>query len=162
MDYQHMGMAALIPGMQFMLDRMQKELDDLRNVLAGLQQKQKETEEPPKDLEDYLWKRKSKTSKGYWAAMTSEQRSAEMRRRAKVAFTKKQSHADGAIDVDQLHPRDARSPRHKKWRKNVRSAQRRRWDNMSQQERTAAIDRMLAARAITNQKKSQHINGRAQ
>lgn len=159
MDYQHMGMAALIPGMQFMIDSMQKQLDDLRKTLSGLQQADAE---PASNLDEYLFKRKSKTSKGYWAKMNAEERSAEMRRRAILAFKKKKraQAADEDVDVNALHPRDRRSPQHKKWAKSIKSAQRRFWDNLSDQERRDRIDHMLAARA--HNKGAQYMNGRAQ
>lgn len=163
MNYQQMGMAALIPGMQFMLDRMQQELDELRQVLAGIQKKNEQPgdDEPVADLEEFLYQRKSKSSKGYWYSMTPKQRSAEMKRRAKVSLEKKQaaSAAGEEIDVNKLHPRDKRSPRHKKWLAMMTQTQRKHWDNLSAKDRQNRIDKMLASRAA---KQQEYINGRVQ
>ena len=161
MNYQRMGMAALIPGMQFMIDRMQKELDDLRQVLTGLQQeKETDDDEPVGDLEKWLYKRKSKSSKSYWAGMTPKERSAEMKRRAKVAFDKKQAAtAPGEeVDIDSLHPRDSRSPRHKAYVAKVKRGQKRYWDNLSPEARETRISNMINARGDI---RHEHINGRA-
>jgi len=83
-DFQQMGVAALIPGAQWLLERMQRELDELREMLSELQAGAAPRRgHPPKD--GFNARGKPLAKKGLWASMTAEERSAEMRRRALVA-----------------------------------------------------------------------------
>ena len=66
--YVQMGMAALLPGMQHMLELMQAELDRMRQTLEQLQS----GEVPEK---------KDGRGSTYWAKMTPIQRSIEMKKR---------------------------------------------------------------------------------
>lgn len=65
-----MGMAALLPGMKYFLERMQAELNNFELELEGLQNSQQP---------------KKKIINSYWAKLTPEERSAEIIRRQKVA-----------------------------------------------------------------------------
>lgn len=80
--------------------------------------------------------------KGYWAKMTPEERSAEMRRRAEV---RNQKWAEDA-NVEKLHPRDPRSPKHEAWLK-----------KMSRVMKAHYRARASAVPAV----KTQHLNGEA-
>jgi hypothetical protein len=80
-----MGIAALLPGMQFMLDRMQAELDAMRDHLAVLQQGES-TDSSRKNPKRVAGGRSG------WSS-DPEERSREMRRRRALSKRKKQ--ADG-------------------------------------------------------------------
>lgn len=54
----------------------------------------------------------------YWAKMTPAERRAEMQRRAKV----RQKKWAEAANVERLHPRDPRSPKHEAWLKTMSKA----------------------------------------
>lgn len=64
-DFAQMGIAALLPGMQYAVDQMQKVLNDMREALGAPQNGR-----PP-----------AKGKQGGWEKMTSAQRSLEMKRR---------------------------------------------------------------------------------
>jgi hypothetical protein len=70
--FSEMGMASLLPGMQYMLDQMQGELSHIRQTLAAHQ------ELKPKNS-------------GPWANMSPKERSIEMKRRIEVRRRKKQA-----------------------------------------------------------------------
>jgi hypothetical protein len=74
-NYEKFGIAAMIPGMQHMIDLMQSELDKMRRVIS----------EDTDDVKDSY----SAPQKKYWAKMTPEERSAEVIRRQKVAARNK-------------------------------------------------------------------------
>lgn len=80
-------------------------------------------------------------NRGYWAKMTKEERQAEMRRRAEV---RRKNWAKEA-NLEKLHPRDARSPRHEEWLKTMSKAMK------------ASHKKRAAAPAV----KMQHVNGEA-
>ena len=87
--YAAMGVAALIPGMQHMLDRMQAELDDMRAQLGRLDQQRLATRRVRKPDRP-----KSSFSKGmtsFWGRMTADERSAEIIRRRSVTQAKRQA-----------------------------------------------------------------------
>lgn len=81
---------------------------------------------------------RGKGARGYWARMTAEERTAEMQRRILVHQGKAPS-SRAAGDVNSLHPRDARSPRHAAWVKKMRKANLERWANYTPEERAARI-----------------------
>ena len=62
-DYTQMGMAALLPVMQYMIELMQTQLDEMRIKLAALQGMSAEPE-----------KKKANGHKAYWDRMTRKQR----------------------------------------------------------------------------------------
>jgi hypothetical protein len=71
-SYAQMGMAALLPGMQHMLELMQAQLDDFRRQLQGLQNPVRKRGRPRKQA--------AEPSKFGWSD-DPEERSREMRRR---------------------------------------------------------------------------------
>jgi hypothetical protein len=74
--YAQMGMAALLPGMQYMIERMQEQLDEMRLHLAALQGAP-------------ALAAKAETRGSSWKSLTPEERSAEMKRRRAVAGSRK-------------------------------------------------------------------------
>jgi hypothetical protein len=145
-DYSTFGMAALLPGMQHMLDEMQNVLNTFRENLEAAQAPGKKRGRPRKIvIEDTEAVKKSRRSAGYWAKMTPEQRSAEMKRRAAVIVAK------GGKSVilprgGKLHPRDPRHPGHEAWLAKLRAAQKKTWANMSKAKQRAQQARMQAGR----------------
>jgi hypothetical protein len=166
MNYEQMGMAALIPGMQYLIDKMQAQLDELREQLAAVQNGGAPTVtlarrgRPPKEVataeEAAKFKRKSKAVSGYWAKMTDEERSVEMKRRRALGKANRQP-VDGvelsAEELDRLHPRDARSPRHQAYVRKLRKSVNNFWARMTDEQRAEHIAKTQAGR---------HINGAAQ
>jgi len=87
-DYERFGRATLIPGMQYMVDMMQKELDYMRQSVG----------EDSETVRDVIEKKKlghpkkrtsSQGNKDYWSKMTPEERRTEIARRMKVAARRK-------------------------------------------------------------------------
>lgn len=113
--YTQMGMAALLPGMQYALDQMQKIVDDFREQLATLQNGGGKKTIRIKD------EKKS----AYWANMTAEERSQEVKRRMTMRT--------------KLHPRDPAHPNHQAWLTRVTRANRKRWNSMTPEQRQAQM-----------------------
>jgi hypothetical protein len=121
--YTQMGMAALLPGMQYALEQMHKLVEDFREQLAGLQNGSGKTTTN---------KVGKKIATGYWDKMTPEQRSAEMKRRM--------------ASRSGLHPRDSKHPKHNEWLRKVRLANRRRWESMTPQQQREQMSAAGAGR----------------
>lgn len=77
--------------------------------------------------------------KGYWARMSKEERAAEMQRRILVHQGKAPSAKIEKDDVEKLHPRDKRSPRHVAWIKRMRKASKASWANLTPEARAARL-----------------------
>jgi hypothetical protein len=182
--YAIMGIAAVIPGFQRAIDLLTGQLDRMRAQLGALQSGTAEPaskfkrSRPKKQAKDAT--EVQRRASAYWAEMSPEERSAEMQRRLVVrkkkrkmspegreairnaqkkrwAATKKKPTVKMALkqeQLDKLHPRDARSPRHATWLKTMRNAQLKRWAGMSKAERKATQAAMAAGR-------QQHVNGEA-
>lgn len=119
-----MGYAALLPGMQKMLDMMQAQMDAMRARLAELQS----GDSPAK-------KRRGKANRG-WSEDPVE-RKREMKRRRKITAKKMGK---------KLHPSDPKSPDHAKWAKSVGKASRNHWASMTVKERKQRLAKMRAGR----------------
>jgi hypothetical protein len=121
-------------------------------------------------------KRKGYAKDNYWAKLSPEERSIEMMRRMskragrqkknrvslkgraaisaaqkkRWAKTKRKPTVKMAVlslqQLDKLHPRDSRSPRHEAWLETMRVAQLKRWGSMTKAERKARQVAMLAGR----------------
>jgi hypothetical protein len=86
---QAMGIAAMIPGFQMAIDTLQSAIDEMRRQLSNLQnppaaapRKQGRTPLTDEERKARIMKRRvSKAARGYWAKMTPEERSVEMKRR---------------------------------------------------------------------------------
>ena len=149
--YTQMGIAALLPGMQFMVEQMQRILEDQRLLLSSLQNGQPKrrgrtpqdqaTDQvmsirpyPPEAVVHVKSPRRSAAGKHGWAGMTAEERSAEMKRRVAAR------HAN-------LHPRDARHPEHDQWIATMKRVQKKRWAAMTLKERAERQAKMQAGKA---------------
>jgi hypothetical protein len=160
--YAAMGLAALIPGMQHMLVLMQAQLDGMRVQLAALQGGERIPSSnyfkaPGKIGRPPGAKNKPKADNSYWDSMTPEERSAEITRRmmvrrgevqptAHTAQVRARKAAAAEVDLDKLHPRDKRSPRHAAWLKKIQKVQKNAWAKLSPAERQERQDRMISGR----------------
>ena len=102
--YAKMGVAAMLPGIQFALEYLQARLDEMRAQLVDLQvgaaPKKKnsnwrlspEGAKAISQAQKRRWAQQKQTisnaRKEYWAKMTPEQRTAEMRRRGMIKTAK--------------------------------------------------------------------------
>jgi len=145
--YEQMGIAAMIPGMQHMLEMMTAELANMRARLGMLQ----EPAAPRKKLGRPKKGAPARVSAGKsgWSDDPAE-RSREMKRRMAVAAKKK------GIDAKGLHPRDVGHPEHDKWLKATRRAHKAHWNALSFKERKERLERMKAGRKLPPKKKSHH------
>jgi hypothetical protein len=126
--YEQMGLAATLPGMINAVEVLQGEIDRMRAVLGYAQ----ERGAAPDENEG----QELTGQKAYWAKMTPEQRKSEMARRgmmgrakraAKKRAAKKNGAASDEVDIDRLHPRDPRSPRHDAYIRKLRKSQKAYW-----------------------------------
>jgi hypothetical protein len=97
--------------------------------------------------------------KNGWAGMSREERSAEMRRRQAVSrgdapSINQRPHKRAATE-SRLHPRDAAHPKHAQWLKKMRRGSKKRWDGLTEAERKATVNKMVAA------KREGLVNGQA-
>lgn len=119
-SFDKMGRAALIPGMQYMLDEMQQLLDKFREYLNG--------EEPKKRGP------KAGSLSTYWSKMTPEERSAEMVRR----MNKRKK---------TLHPRDVNHPDHQAWVEKMRKVSKASWNSLTAAQKKARLAQMRKGKA---------------
>lgn len=91
MTYEQAGIAAMLPGMVHMLALMQAEIDRMREMLgyaqangAAPKRGRLKIEISPEGMAA-----KKRASSSYWAKMTPEKRSAEMRRRGAIRKDRK-------------------------------------------------------------------------
>lgn len=93
LSLEQFGIASLIPGFQRALDLLQAELNSLRAKLSLPEQKRSSTKfqiAMQKRSKNEKWRSKAVTSqKSYWAKMTKEERSAEMKRRMALSKRRK-------------------------------------------------------------------------
>jgi hypothetical protein len=124
--YAVSGMAAFLPGMQYMVELMQRQLDEFRQELALFQALDDKRTAP------------KKAAKGAWAGMTAKERSAEMKRRFAARAAKKKT--------AKLHPRDSRHPGHDAWRETLSAAQKKRWNSLTDSQKKQQMRKMAKAR----------------
>lgn len=131
-----MGMAAMLPGMQKMLDLMQKQVDEFRDALNGLSASPRRVEgatklgRPRKNVAAI----QGRASSG-WPADPAE-RSAEMKRRRAVAEKKKNA---------KLHPRDKSHPEHAAWVAKMKKVQQKFWKGLTVAQRKERIAKLAAS-----------------
>jgi hypothetical protein len=151
--FQTMGIAAMLPGMQHMLELMQHELDRMREMLAAAQtgelpravvknlgyrvEQRRPVGRPPRTPEQARFKAKSG-----WDKLSPEERSAEMMRRIQVAREKRE-----AARIAALHPRDVGHPDHEKWAANLRKTRKSEWEKKSPAQKKAFVAAMKAGKA---------------
>ena len=140
-NYEIMGIAAMIPGFQAAVDILQSQLDEMREKLGALQNGnapkkpgRPRKEQPPVETGE-LNARGKPLKSGYWATLTPEERSAEMRRRREVQKANKPT-----------HPRDPRHPDHEAWLKKLRRVAVKRWDAKTPAQKKAHLAKMIAGR----------------
>lgn len=135
MNYETLGMAGTLAGLERAMELIKAELDQIRAQLDHAQQggnarsyvEERKKGRPPGS--------KAKTGSNGWPP-TPEARKKEMARRMAVARGEVPSvKMANRVDVDKLHPRDPRSPRNKAWKKKMRKVMKDRW---AQQHQVAA------------------------
>jgi hypothetical protein len=129
-----MGMAALLPGMVYDHERLGKEIERFRLVLA-----QDEEIEPEVEPEIEPEKNKGSAQAAYWARMTPAQRRYEMQRRGMTRAKKKKQQVRRAQPGEmtkrgtpaKMHPRDKRHPGHDAWVEKLKAVQKKAWNKRS-------------------------------
>jgi hypothetical protein len=140
--YAMSGMAAFLPGMQYMVELMQRQLDEFRLQLASMQGMEElrsqsnghaphswagmTAEERSEEMQRRVAKRKKKHRTG-WEGMTAEERKAEMKRRKGLA-----EQTEVAAQAAPSHPRDKDHPGHAMWLARLRKAHRKAWAQKDQ------------------------------
>lgn len=115
-NYAQMGIAALLPGMQYMLERMERELDELRAHLGLMQQ---EHGQPTNGASS----KHAVAARSGWSD-DPEERSREMKRRIHIAKLKQ-------------NPKDKGHPEHAKWVAKMSRIRKRTWANKTPEQRAA-------------------------
>jgi hypothetical protein len=129
-EFAQMGLAALLPGMKYMLELMQKAFDEKRDLLTALQEgieavTPKRIGRPPGA--------KNRIQSGW--PTDPEERRIEMKRRIAMRGKK-----------PKLHPRDPKHPGHDEWMAKMKSVQKKTWKNMTVAQRKARLASMAAGR----------------
>jgi hypothetical protein len=150
-SYEQMGIAALLPGMQFMVERMQKELDAMKLQLAGLQNGRDQVtplgqflRAEDSSVRKMMQKRgrpgRSRRSSGW--PDDPEERKVESARRRAVSLAKQKAKQK----EKELPAQNKDSPKHEAWVKKLRASQRRYWNNLTATEKKNRIAKLTAAR----------------
>lgn len=147
--FEQAGIAALIPGYTDAINYMQAKRGELLARLAELQNggaaARPKLGRPPKmEISPEGMEARKRAAAGYWAKMSRAEKTAEMQRRALKAGRKLRKVAE--VDVEKLHPRDARSPRHAAYVAKLRKGQRKFWDNLTPEERDKRVGQMVKNR----------------
>lgn len=121
-----MGMASLLPGMQYTVERMQRMLDEFRAELAALQAGHHGA--------------KARAGMGAWAGTTTEQRSEIAKRRWETR--RRNAAAKAGEKIPGLHPRDPQHPGHDAYIAKLRAAQKRAWKALSPAAKQAKVESM--------------------
>ena len=135
--FSQMGVAAMIPGMQHMIELMQTELNRMRSLLDAAQNGVAIEARGPGER------------KSGWPADPLE-RSKEMARRMGVAAARREAgetRSAKSTKIKGMHPRDPNHPGHDAWLGKLRKAQKRYWGGLSVKGQKAKIAKMLAGRA---------------
>lgn len=126
MTYEQAGIAAMLPGMIHSWTLQGQAIEEMKQRLAFLQNghgESKKLERPKMNISEEGMKARKRAVQGYWASMSDEERSAEMRKR----FAKR---------------KDRATP--------VRSGPGGYWDRMTPEERKAEMKRRVAKQARMN------------
>lgn len=130
--YEQFGIAAMLPGMVRAVELLQAQIDDMRARLEGLQigntKSAKRRGRPPAATGE-LTVHGTPLKPGYWASMTAEERSAEMRRRRAVQEKNKASQKAKFVE-------------------RARKGGQNRWASMTVKERKAHLAAMQAGRKL--------------
>lgn len=142
--YAQMGLAALLPGMQYMIEQMQCLLDEQRALLARLQD-----DSQPGEKSLSVNRKRRAGAKNAWSGMTAEERSREMKRR--IRMRAKKAHAASVMSKDH--------PDHAKWAAKQRRARKKAWAAKSAAEKKRWVQAMQAGKAKAAA--APYVNGRA-
>jgi hypothetical protein len=145
-EFAQMGIAALLPGMRYLIELMQKAYDERRDLL-GVLQEGIETVAPtkPKLGRPPGSVNKPGTKSSGWPD-DPEERKTEMLRRMAV---RKQN--AGAVSSSPAHKDH---PDHERWVENIRKAQKQAWKKKTPAQKKAWQEAMLAGRAKGKRKKT--------
>ena len=145
-----MGRAMMLAGMRLAVDVLREQIDDLLltvppengNVIIkpSMQRTLAKIGAAPPEVK----RNRGSGVKGYWARMTTEERSAEMARRYQVAHGKKPAKKRTLIQPN--HPRNPNHPEHAEWKARVGKTSRGFWASLSPAKKKARLANMLAAR----------------
>lgn len=129
--YATMGVAALLPGMQYMCEIMQAKLDEMRAMLAHAQGNGAAPKRgrPPKS--------ESPRGGASWGGLTPEERSTEMKRRQRVGAQKR---AEAEAEAARASKKAMLS-----------AARKRQWDSLSKAQQKARTAKMTAGRLAKQQ-----------
>jgi hypothetical protein len=114
-EFERFGRAALIPGIRKSIEYLQAMLDEVRGALVP----------PPPTARQVIdqAKRKEDGRGRYWAGMTAEERSDEMKRRMRSKnLAKAATKAAKATAKSRNHPRYSEHPNHEAWLQKIVAA----------------------------------------
>jgi hypothetical protein len=143
-------MASMIPGMQYMLERMQAELDVMRARLTAAQAVEARGVNAPRLGRPPGKRGPGGPARSGWSNMTAEERKVEMRRRMALAAQKRNGTARAAVNelngkpARKLVPRDLAHPDHDKWAKKQSRRMKAKWAGYTPAERQARVQAAAA------------------
>lgn len=158
--FTEMGIASLLPGMQYMIDEMQERLTHLKQTLLAFREHREEgLRRVAREINQEFGfepKRRGRPpgskngagryakKAGSWANMSKAERSVEMKRRQMVA----QLNRGGPRmqKPTKMHPRDPNHPGHAEWLQKISKANRKHWASLSASARKKQIKNMVARR----------------
>lgn len=149
MNYEEMAVVAVLNNLTHLSQIMQREIDDARALLEranGAEPSAALKHGRPRlaaSVRALVAEAEAKGRGSSWQGMSAEERSAEMARRRAVGAARQAA----AADVDRLHPRDPRSPRHEAWITKLRKIQKKRWTAMTPKMQKAQLAKMHGAAA---------------
>lgn len=138
--YEQMGIAALLPGMTYAIELVQKQLDEMRGQLEVIMSGGGTARKVGRP------KGSTSASRNGWAGMTPEERSAEMRRRQMVA-------------VGKAEPRAKKRGTTKEGK--IGSYQKQLWASYTPAQRKKRIAAARAGFMAAKAAKAKHVNGAA-
>jgi hypothetical protein len=152
LEFAKMGIAAFIPGMQRMMELMQRELDRMRAQLDAAQRGElsEEAQDGPtvrdvvrqtRTVRAKLGRPRKAQARSGWPDDPLE-REKEAARRHGVMLAKREAGEPPAAKPRReakLHPRDSNHPRHEAWLAKLRKAQKRAWKLRAANGHAAAV-----------------------
>jgi len=129
-QFAQMGLAALLPGMTYMLELMTRAVSEKRDLLGLLQEGLPAMSRPK--------------GKQGWSD-DPEERSREMKRRQQVGRLKRgEGFATASANEVPIpnHPRNKNHPQHKLWLKRIKKSREGYWDKLTPAQRVARLNQM--------------------
>jgi hypothetical protein len=150
--FAEIGMKACLPGMQYLFERIGKELAEFQSMLKLMDElggprkvgrprnviPAETSIVPAIEAPEFVSVRRSIAQKSSWAKMTPEERSAEMSRRRAVGQAKKTA---------KLHPRHPDHPEHEAWKGKLAQGRKDAWARKSKAQKAAWLAQMNAGKA---------------